>query len=83
MNMIETVARALHEHGVSPERGYAWADASDGEKESARGYALAAIEAMKIPTEAMIGVGPEIPGLRAEIIATWTDMISKALEGGE
>jgi len=76
MNMIETVAKAIEAKPIM-------CGTYTLSGEDAVNIARAAIEAMKIPTEAMIGVGPEIPGLRAEIIATWTDMISKALEGGE
>lgn len=48
--MVERVAKVLHE---LPGDGYEWATASEEQRQHARVYARAAIEAMREPTDAM------------------------------
>ena len=73
--MIERVAKVLMKSSFS----CSWEQLSPHYQEGYLSDARAAIEAMREPTEEMIGVSPRIPGLRAEIIATYKDMIDSAL----
>jgi len=90
MNMIETVARAIYmdRNGVTEK---SWGRIMNAHKAPYIRDARAAIEAMKIPTEAMKDVINEDRFDKGyfydvpfdQLGEIYTAMISKALEGGE
>lgn len=76
--MIERVAQALHEHGVG--RGYTWGKATQSERDSARVYAVAAIEAMRTPTRTMTVAGQDNVAGCEDVNYIYAAMIGVALK---
>lgn len=74
--MLERVARAIHD-ASHKELGFSWA------KEMRMAQALAAIEAMREPTDAMLSATSFVRGLEEYPLANWEDMIDAALTEGE
>lgn len=76
---IERVARAIHAaRPATPWDGIAWKDLPDHEKGELRGQAVAAIEAMREPSEEMLRVGVD----RNMADGYWRLMIDAALGRG-
>jgi hypothetical protein len=75
--MVERVARACAEARFGT--GIYWNQESDSWRQAHIDIALAAIAAMRVPTEAMLAI--PVPITRAELVVIWRAMLDAALKG--